>query len=52
MILRESKGNMYNFVDYTCNAIKGKCEHDCWYCYMKKFSNLKEIRLDKNELQG
>lgn len=52
MNLRKSKGNMYDFIDYTCNAIKGKCLHDCEYCYMKKFGNLNDVRLDKNELKG
>jgi len=31
MGLNESKGNMYEFVTHTWNAIKGECKHDCTY---------------------
>ena len=34
MGLNLSKGDMYKFVNYTWNPIKGKCLHDCSYCYM------------------
>ncbi len=51
MALNESKGNMYDFVTHTWNAIKGKCFHDCSYCYMKKWGNLKPARLDEKELK-
>lgn len=42
---------MYPFVTHTWNAIKGKCAHDCQYCYMKRFK-LGEIRLDMKELNS
>lgn len=35
-MIKESKGNMYEFVTHTWNPIKGKCSHGCTYCYMKK----------------
>ncbi len=47
-MLNISKGNMYPFVTHTWNAIKGKCPHDCVYCYMKIFPQ-KELRLDEKE---
>ncbi|HEA19693.1 MAG TPA: hypothetical protein ENH87_02095 [Pricia antarctica] len=51
MALNKSKGNMYSFVDFTWNPIKGKCEqHDCIYCYMKQFK-LNPVRLDEGELK-
>jgi len=50
MGLNKSKGNMYGFVTHTWNTIKGKCFHDCIYCYMKRWPNLHTIRLDKKEL--
>lgn len=50
MPLREQKGNMYDFVTHTWNPIKGRCKHNCSYCYMKRFP-LKEIRLDEKELK-
>ena len=50
MALRVSKGNMYTFVTHTWNPVKGKCAHDCYYCYMKRFE-LKELRLDERELK-
>lgn len=49
-MLRPQKGNMYSFVTHTWNAIKGKCSHECSYCYMKPFA-LKPIRLDETELR-
>lgn len=53
MILYERKGNMYEFVTHTWNPIKGKCYHDCSYCYMKKINpDAQPVRLVENELQG
>ena len=49
-MLNKSKGNMYDFVTHTWNPIKGKCMHDCKYCYMKKWKQL-PLRLDENEMQ-
>ena len=48
-MLNESKGNMYGFVTHTWNTVKGKCPHDCEYCYMKSFPQ-RDIRFDRNEL--
>jgi len=50
MGLNVSKGNMYTWITHTWNAIKGKCPHDCLYCYMKKWGELNPARLDKKEL--
>jgi len=41
---------MYAFVDYTYNAIKGRCQYDCNYCFMKRFK-LNEPRLDEKEFK-
>ncbi len=51
--------NMYPFLNdyprsganrgYTWNPIKGKCPHDCSYCYMKVFPQ-GELRLDSKAL--
>lgn len=41
---------MYGFVTHTWNVIKGKCPHDCKYCYMKTFPQ-GEIRFDEKELK-
>lgn len=51
MGLNTSKGNMYSWVSHTWNTIKGKCPHDCTYCYMKRWGELKEVRLDESELK-
>jgi len=48
MGLNKQKGNMYPWVTHTWNPIKGKCPHDCKYCYMKRFP-LNPIRLDEGE---
>lgn len=29
MALNKSTGNMYAFVSYTYNPLKGECEHSC-----------------------
>jgi len=50
MGLNISKGNMYAFVTHTFNMIKGKCSHDCSYCFMKQFK-LNDIRFDNKELK-
>ena len=51
MGLNKSTGNMYEFVTYTWNTIKGACPHDCSYCYMKRWGKLNPVRFDKNELK-
>ena len=43
---------MYDFIDYTGNAVREICEHKCAYCYMKLYGNSRNIRFDKNELKG
>lgn len=50
-MLNKSKGDMYKFIDFTWNPIKGKCLHDCSYCYMKQINpDVKETRLAEYEL--
>jgi len=51
MALNKSKGNMYDFINHTWNPIKGKCFHDCSYCYMKRWGNQKPVRLDEKEFK-
>ena len=52
--MNRQKGDMYDFVKYTSNPIKGPCEHDCIYCYMRRvnaFNGSNErLHLDLNEL--
>ncbi len=50
MVLNKQKGNMYGFVTHTWNPIKGKCSHDCKYCYMKVYKQ-KPLRLVEKELE-
>ena len=52
MKLNPSKGNMYDFITHTGNAIKGKCPHGCTYCYMKKWGEQAPPHLDESELKG
>lgn len=40
---------MYGFVTHTWNPIKGKCSHDCGYCYMKVYPQ-KPLHLVEREL--
>lgn len=52
MGLNKAKGNMYSdFITHTWNTVKGRCPHDCTYCYMKKWGELKPTRFDEKELK-
>ena len=51
MALRESRGDMYPCVTHTWNTIKGRCEYECKYCFMRRYK-LGIIRLDKKELKA
>ena len=42
---------MYTFITDTYNVLKGSCEHDCAYCYMKRFGPQRPIRFDESELK-
>ena len=50
-MLNKSKGNMFEWITHTWNPIKGKCSHDCSYCYMKHWGEQKPIRLSENEFK-
>lgn len=51
MTLNKQKGNMYDFVKFTKNIIKGICPHQCSYCYMRRYwKRMREPRLDAREL--
>ncbi len=50
-MLRKSTGNMYDWITHTWNPIKGKCPHDCSYCYMKRWGEQQPLRLDEKELK-
>ena len=50
MTLNKQKGNMYSWCTHTWNPIRGKCPHQCTYCYMKDF-NVGELRLDEKALK-
>ncbi len=55
MPLNKQKGNMYDFVNYTFNSIKGRCWHGCSYCWVKKWYSFERpqplIHLDEQELR-
>jgi len=50
MGLNKQKGNMYAFVTHTWNPIRGKCPHDCTYCYMKVYPQ-PELHFAENEMK-
>lgn len=50
MPLNKQTGNMYSFITHTWGPIAGRCEHDCKYCYMKRFPQ-KDVRLVEKELK-
>lgn len=52
MGLNPKNGDMYDFITHTWNTVKGKCYHDCSYCYMKIINrNQREEHIDKNEFK-
>lgn len=50
-MLKKQKGNMYEFVSHTWSPIKGKCSHDCSYCYMKKWGEQPPLHIDEKDLK-
>jgi DNA repair photolyase len=48
--MNKQSGDMYGFVTHTWNVIKGKCSHDCCYCYMKRFPQ-KDLWFDEKEFK-
>ena len=50
MSMNKQAGNMYGWVTHTWNPIRGKCPHECKYCYMKRFK-VGELRLEEKELK-
>lgn len=38
MPLNKQQGNMYPWVTHTLNIIRGRCAHQCKYCFMKRFA--------------
>ena len=50
-MLNKTKGNMYDWITATWNTVKGKCPHDCAYCYMKRWGEQPELHFDEKELK-
>lgn len=50
-MLRKQIGNMYGFVTHVWSPIRGKCSHDCSYCYMKKWGEQPPLHLDEKDLE-
>jgi DNA repair photolyase len=46
MALNRAKGDMYSWVGFTWNPIKGQCSHNCKYCFAARTHGT-PIRLDK-----
>lgn len=49
-MLKKQKGNMYEFVTHMWGPIRGKCSHDCSYCYMKKWGEQPPLHLDEKDI--
>ena len=49
-MLKRQRGNMYEFVTHMWSPIRGKCSHDCSYCYMKKWGEQPPLHLDEKDL--
>jgi len=51
MGLNVSKGNMYPWINFTWNTVKGECPHGCKYCYMHKWGKLPPPHFDEKEFR-
>jgi len=52
MPMNKARGNMYPWVTHTWNPVRGKCPHQCTYCYMRKYWNkLGNLRLIEKEFK-
>jgi len=49
-MLKKRHGNMYEFVTHMWSPIRGKCSHDCSYCYMKRWGPQKPLHIDEKDL--
>jgi len=38
MALKKPSGDMYQFINWVWNPVRGKCYHDCPYCYVKRIA--------------
>lgn len=50
-MLKKQVGNMYEFVTHMYGPIRGKCKHDCSYCYMKKWGELPPLHVDERDMR-
>jgi DNA repair photolyase len=50
MALKKQVGNMYDFVTHMWAPVRGKCKHDCSYCYMKRFP-LPAMNLNEQDMK-
>ena len=51
MALKKQTGNMYEFVSHMWSPVKGRCMHNCSYCYMKRWGKQSPIHLDEKDLE-
>jgi len=51
MSLNLSKGDMYAWISATWNTCKGRCPHNCLYCFMKRYGEQPPVRFDEKELK-
>lgn len=49
-MLRKQKGDMYEFVTHMWSPIRGKCSHDCSYCFMKIWGEQLPLHLDDKDI--
>jgi DNA repair photolyase len=48
--LKKPSGNMYPFIDGIWNPVRGKCYHNCKYCYVKRITKKFNIKQRKVSL--
>jgi DNA repair photolyase len=51
MALKQQTGNMYEFVTHMWGPVRGKCPHDCSYCYVKRWGPLPPMHIDERDMK-
>jgi protein gp37 len=51
MPMNKTSGNMYEWITHTWNPVRGRCSYNCSYCYVRRWGEQPELRLDQKELK-
>jgi len=52
MVLKERRGQMYGFVTHMWSPLRGRCLHECKYCYVQKMADRFGNKLGETHLDN